>query len=149
MTELLLFNNELDGSIPVELGKLAKLGALSLNNNRLSGEIPVELGKLKELMCLDLKNNRLTGGVPVEFGGMTNLKELFISNNFLSGKVSVKELSGLEDLKQVDLRENNFHSDGVEWLTEMLLDRNEERSQRKHASTRHKEQYQHTGSLAA
>ena len=46
---LLLYGNQLSGSIPPELGNLTYLNGLSLNNNRLSGSIPPELGKLTRL----------------------------------------------------------------------------------------------------
>ena len=44
--ELDLWNNQLSGEIPPELGNLANLTRLSLSTNQLSGEIPPELGSL-------------------------------------------------------------------------------------------------------
>jgi Leucine-rich repeat (LRR) protein len=40
---LWLNNNQLSGSIPQELGRLASLQKLVLDNNQLSGSIPEEL----------------------------------------------------------------------------------------------------------
>ena len=69
-TELLvLYNNQLTGEIPAELGSLANLQQLSLANlqgleNQLTGEIPTELGNLANLERLYLSENQLTGCIP-------------------------------------------------------------------------------------
>ena len=44
-----LFNNQLTGEIPKEIGKLINLQELNLSNNQLTGEIPKEIGKLTNL----------------------------------------------------------------------------------------------------
>ena len=44
---LYLYSNNLNGTIPVELGFLSNLEILNLGNNRLSGSIPSELGFLR------------------------------------------------------------------------------------------------------
>ena len=42
---LYLFNNDLSGSIPAELGNLRELTDVSLGGNRLSGSLPAALGR--------------------------------------------------------------------------------------------------------
>ena len=42
-----LRNNQLEGTIPAELGNIARLRVLFLGVNQLSGNIPSELGRLK------------------------------------------------------------------------------------------------------
>ena len=44
VTVLWLVSNQLNGSIPAELGNLTNLTSLGLARNRLSGSIPAELG---------------------------------------------------------------------------------------------------------
>ena len=61
---LLLHNNQLNGTIPAELGNLTNLASLRLDGNRLTGEIPAELGRLANLTLLYLSGNQLTGCVP-------------------------------------------------------------------------------------
>ena len=46
---LMLFDNDLTGPIPSELGNLDHLEWLYLSDNKLSGEIPAELGNLDHI----------------------------------------------------------------------------------------------------
>ncbi len=65
--------NNLEGTIPVELGNLDKLLRLNLGSNRLTGAIPPELGRLSNLQTLSLSDNDLSGTVPDEIGSLTRL----------------------------------------------------------------------------
>ena len=65
---LILYENQLSGPIPPELGQLTHLDSLSLFENRLSGPIPPELGRLTRLESLQLQQNRLSGPIPTELG---------------------------------------------------------------------------------
>ena len=78
-----LWNNQLIGEIPVELGGLAKLERLSLGGNMLTGEIPVELDGLTDLRVLSLVHNQLTGEIPEELGYLIYLKELRLEGDRL------------------------------------------------------------------
>ncbi len=80
-----LYDNELTGSIPPELGNLQNLWGLTLSGNVLAGPIPSELGGLKNLGILDLSDNKLTGPVPREFGALQTLTHLDLSDNQLGG----------------------------------------------------------------
>ena len=76
-----LQNNQLNGSIPMELGGLSNLKRLYLHYNRLSGAIPSELGNLSELTNLWLKSNQLSGDIPPELGNLQNLERVRIGRN--------------------------------------------------------------------
>ena len=65
-TELHLYNNELTGSIPSEIGNLTNLERLYLYDNQLTGSIPPEIGNLINLTYLNLSYNQLSGGIPEE-----------------------------------------------------------------------------------
>ena len=71
LTDLVLRNNELTGSIPSELGSLSNLTALSLEYNQLTGPIPTELGNLSKLQFLNLGDNQLTRPIPSELGNLS------------------------------------------------------------------------------
>ncbi len=84
VTSLYLFDNQLIGSIPPELGNLSSLETLNLSGNRLTGSIPPELGNLSSLETLYLSgNNGLTGPLPREMGRLTNLRDLGTSSTRL------------------------------------------------------------------
>ncbi|CAM9907165.1 unnamed protein product, partial [Chrysoparadoxa australica] len=61
VTILNLRTENLEGSIPAELGQLNSLQVLNLCYNKLSGSIPAELGQLSSLKVLDLSENQLSG----------------------------------------------------------------------------------------
>ena len=65
-TTLHLYNNQLTGEIPVEIGNLTNLDHLYLYKNQLAGEIPSEIGNLINLTELSLGYNQLTGVIPEE-----------------------------------------------------------------------------------
>lgn len=63
VTSLSLGQQNLQGTIPQELGSLTALGTLDLSNNSLTGEIPAQLADLP-LSNLRLAGNQLTGCIP-------------------------------------------------------------------------------------
>ena len=87
VTHLSLYNNQLTGEIPAELGNLTNLEGLQLRTNQLTGEIPAELGNLTNLELLTLYRNQLTGEIPAELGSLPNLKGLSLYRNQLTGEI--------------------------------------------------------------
>ena len=71
----------LTGSIPPELGRLAKLEELILFACGVRGPIPPELGRLASLRELDLSSNEFTELAPAVFVGLANLAFLDLSRN--------------------------------------------------------------------
>ena len=96
----------LTGSVPVSLGKCAKLKGLILYANQLTGPIPDELGQCGALELLQLDENQLTGGVPASLGKCANLKVLLLQTNQLEGAVPATELAALTGLTDLYLHEN-------------------------------------------
>ena len=107
LNTLYLSSNQLSGSIPTELGNLANLKALYLGSNQLSGSIPTELGNLANLETLNLYKNQLSGNIPAELGNLTNLKTLDLYYNQLSGNIPA-ELGNLTNLETLDLSYNQL-----------------------------------------
>ncbi|CBJ33590.1 Hypothetical leucine rich repeat protein [Ectocarpus siliculosus] len=87
VVKLSLYNNNLQGLLPPELGKLGALEHLALDANWLSGHIPEVLGNLSNLKVLSLHNNGLKGFIPKQLGALTKLEKLLLYNNKLSGKM--------------------------------------------------------------
>lgn len=107
VAELDLGNNNLNGSIPGELGDLGNLETLRLNNNSLSGEIPSELGNLSKLTTLQLNNNNLHGSIPPELSVLKNLRSLQLGWNSLTGKIP-QEFGNLAGLQLLDIGSNQI-----------------------------------------
>ncbi len=97
--------NALSGPIPSEIGDLADLEILSLFLNELSGEIPPEIGQLGQLTSLGLGENQLSGEIPAQLGQLENLLQLDINGNQISGPLPA-ELGGLVTLESLVINNN-------------------------------------------
>ncbi|XP_072978634.1 receptor kinase-like protein Xa21 isoform X1 [Typha angustifolia] len=129
---LLIFSgNFLTGAIPASLARLEMLQWLYLDQNNLSREIPSSFGNLTRLSELDLSFNALSGNIPSSFA-QCSLEQLSLGNNKLTGVVPKdiflistlsmylgfphnllsgpipSEVGSLKNLRQLDVRENNF-----------------------------------------
>ena len=105
---LSLDRNNLEGSMPPELGNLTSLTRLEIwLNNELTGSIPHELGNLTSLTRLELWENNLTGPIPPELGNLTSLEWLRLFNNELTGSIP-PELGNLTSLTRLELWQNNL-----------------------------------------
>ena len=130
VTGLNLPENNLNGSIPAELGGLAALTELWLDTNQLTGSIPSELGGLANLTELVFGDNQLTGPIPSELGGLANLTTLSLHTNGLTGP-SPSELGSLANLTTLALHANGLTGPipselgGLAALTELWLDTNQ------------------------
>ena len=87
VTALNLGDNQLEGSIPPELGNLVRLEFLDLDRNGLSGAIPPELGNLAQLEFVTLQANQLSGPIPAELTNLSALESLWLGENQFSGPI--------------------------------------------------------------
>jgi Leucine-rich repeat (LRR) protein len=104
---IILFRNNLTGTIPSELGNLTNLGILGLSYNQLTGSIPNSLGNLTNLGILSLGNNQLTGSIPIELVNLTSLTQLRLFENQLTGGIPA-ELDKLTVLEELILDSNQL-----------------------------------------
>ena len=108
VTRLDLTENNLNGSLPAELGDLGELTFLTIwDNDDLAGTIPPELGYLSNLDTLQLFGNNLTGPIPPELGNLSELTRLWLGNNALTGPIP-KELGDLANLTSLVLQSNGL-----------------------------------------
>ncbi|TXG53912.1 hypothetical protein EZV62_019168 [Acer yangbiense] len=82
-----VFNNNLSGTIPAQVGALSKLNHLDLGYNHFTGAIPPEIWNLRNLTRLFLDGNELTGHIPPTLGHLTKLETLYLSANRLTGPI--------------------------------------------------------------
>ena len=136
VTHLELPDNDLDNSIPPEIGRLRKLVRLDLSDNwGIEGRIPRQLGDLENLEWLDLSGSYFwaRGAIPVELGNLKKLKWLDLSDTWfwpLEGGPIPREFGNLESLERLDLRDADVHGripsqlGNLEHLTWLDLSRN-------------------------
>lgn len=128
--KLELFENNLNGMIPAELGNLTNLQELRLDNNQLSGPIPFQLGNLTSLQLLRLDSNQLSGPIPTQLGNLTNLKYLILNTNKLSSPIPI-QLGNLTNLLTLWLDNNQLNGQlptqlgNLTSLRELHLDSNQ------------------------
>ena len=102
-----LYDNNLVGLIPNEIGNLIGLNYLAFVSNQLTGSIPETIGNLQSLSVLYLSRNFLTGSLPPNFGALTNLEAINLSNNELEGPLP-QSIGNLKDLRFADFSFNEF-----------------------------------------
>ncbi|KAM7497685.1 hypothetical protein LguiA_022099 [Lonicera macranthoides] len=104
-----LSGNHFSGIIPPEIGHLTSLNILYIAGNQLMGSIPREIGQLKSLYDLGLYANFLEGPIPSSIGNLKNLVVLYLYNNKLSDCIP-QEIGNLINLVEVSLDDNSFTS---------------------------------------
>jgi hypothetical protein len=124
LKSLSLYQNDISGTIPSELGRLSLLEELSLaGNTDIVGSLPLELynlrnlqwlvashtslggtlatniGNLQELQVLNLVHCPIAGTIPTEIGLLTRLQWLQLANTNVEGTIP-NELSELSSLSK-------------------------------------------------
>jgi Leucine-rich repeat (LRR) protein len=100
-----LWNNNLVGELPPEIGELTFLEEIALYNNHITN-LPSEIGSLQHLKKLLLAGNQLTS-IPVEISELDLLQTLWLQGNQLSGIIPL-EICSLSTLETLELRGNQF-----------------------------------------
>jgi hypothetical protein len=107
VVDISLYRNNLNGSIPTEIGDLDGLRGLHLGENSLTGNIPAEIGNLTDLTTLYLFQNQLEGPITNTIGNLVNLEQFAISSNNLTGEIP-SEIGNLTKLVRIQLYRNNL-----------------------------------------
>lgn len=106
VTEIVLDNLGLTGSIPNTIGDLTALTDVSLQDNQISGALPVSLNNMTLLEYIDLEGNQLTGAIP-DLSSLSNLLTLDLSDNLLADPIP-NSLWTMNGLRRLFLNGNNF-----------------------------------------
>jgi len=122
VSRLSLPANQLQGSLPSQIGALTYLTELNFRDNQLSGALPAEIGNLNHLTILDLSSNQLGGGIPVGLFSLISLEYLYLDHNQFSG-VLPANVGNLTALKVLWLNDNlllGFPPDRMTSLTALF-----------------------------
>lgn len=98
--------NQLQGSIPSDVGGCLTLWRLILKENSLSGALP-EFAENPNLYHMDISKNNITGPIPPSIGNCSGLTFIYLSMNKLTGFIP-SELGNLINLLVVDLSSNQL-----------------------------------------
>ena len=81
VVEINLSFNNLQGTLPNDIGNLVYLQKMNLGFNKLSGTLPASIGNLKALASLELFMNKFEGDIPKEVGNLNQLEILKLYSN--------------------------------------------------------------------
>ncbi|GLJ17420.1 hypothetical protein SUGI_0303090 [Cryptomeria japonica] len=99
--------NSLEGSLPLEMSKIAMAQAIDISGNRLTGLIPISLGDCTALEHLNLSHNAFEGVIPDSLSKLQNLQQMDLSTNSLSGSIPMS-LERLKVLQYMNVSFNNL-----------------------------------------
>ncbi|KAI5065878.1 hypothetical protein GOP47_0018502 [Adiantum capillus-veneris] len=108
VTQLLLINQDLTGTLPSSIGDLTNLTNLDLSSNaKLGGSLPTEISNLKNLQRLFIQFCNLSGQIPTVIGNLTSLSYLGLTQNSLSGTLP-DTIGFLSNLFWLDVSSNQL-----------------------------------------
>ncbi|XP_030941798.1 receptor-like protein 33 [Quercus lobata] len=109
LEELLLFDNNLSGTLPRCLGNFSSsLSVFDLGGNNFYGPIPKTWAKGSSLRMIDLSQNQLQGQLPKSLANCTMLEYLHVGTNQINDTFPFW-LGTLPQLKLLVLRSNEFY----------------------------------------
>uniref|UniRef100_A0A251UD86 non-specific serine/threonine protein kinase n=2 Tax=Helianthus annuus TaxID=4232 RepID=A0A251UD86_HELAN len=121
LLELYLNDNKLNGEIPTQLLQLSTLSIqLDLSQNNLFGSLPIDVGDLKMLSALDLSDNNLSGNIPSSLSGCASLSRLSLKGNKFQGMIPTSLVS-LKGLMELDISHNNLSGQIPQFLEKLLV----------------------------
>ncbi|WP_425637966.1 hypothetical protein ACPUEN_00940 [Algoriphagus yeomjeoni] len=104
---LVLYQNNLNGTIPESFGDLTYLEHIQLVKNPFIGQLPQSIGNLNKVKELLLYSNNMTGTIPTTIGNMTALENIHLYVNELTGSIP-STITSLPNLKFFSVYDNNL-----------------------------------------
>ncbi|KAF6233867.1 hypothetical protein HO173_008079 [Letharia columbiana] len=104
LRELRLANNTLDGMLTPQLSNLTKLETLDVSNNAIT-TLPPNIDEIPRLRVLNVAGNKLSS-LPFELFVSLPMVEIDAARNRLGGALFPACVSGLPDLKTLDVANN-------------------------------------------
>ncbi|KAG6739700.1 hypothetical protein POTOM_057314 [Populus tomentosa] len=108
ITQLILDNKNISGTIPHFLSDLKNLTFLNFSNNNIIGKFPVAVHNLSKLEILDLSQNYIVGTIPDDIDCLARLSYLNLYANNFSGNIPAA-IGLLPELRTLRLYDNQFN----------------------------------------
>ncbi|KAI5556985.1 hypothetical protein BDE02_18G070900 [Populus trichocarpa] len=108
ITQLILDNKNISGTIPPFLSDLKNLTFLNFSNNNIIGKFPVAVHNLSMLEILDLSQNHIVGTIPDDIDCLARLSYLNLYANNFSGNIPAA-IGLLPELRTLRLQDNQFN----------------------------------------
>jgi Leucine-rich repeat (LRR) protein len=99
-----LWDNHLNGTLPIEIGSSSSLIKLILGNCP-KGTLPFKIVLLSGLIDIEANGNLLSGSIPTSIGNLRELLTLYLSINILNGTLP-SEIGNLSNLVYFDVKDN-------------------------------------------
>ncbi|XP_050141170.1 probable LRR receptor-like serine/threonine-protein kinase At1g53440 [Malus sylvestris] len=121
---LYLLGNRLSGSIPA--GDFTLLRELVLEDNQFEGPLPQNLGRLTHLERLLLSGNNFTSTIPESYRNLKNLTDFRIGGSQLSGKIP-EFIGNWSKLQKLDLQGTSMEGpipytiSSLKYLKELMI----------------------------
>lgn len=122
--------NNVGGSIPDGIGSMISLSVVDLKGNLITGSIPNTIGGARDLILIDFSDNQLSSSIPNELFSLKLLRTLVLNTNTLTGELD-SSINQLAVLVTLDLRHNEISGtipvtvDSIETLDIIQLDYNQ------------------------
>ena len=106
---LYIGNNQFQGQLDSKLlGTWYNIQILDASQNQLSGSLPINLFATEELMVVDLHANDFSGHLPNLFLDVSPIEFLALQQNKLTGSIGIQIEESLTRLAHLDLSKNLF-----------------------------------------
>lgn len=83
-------NNLMTGTLPTEIGQLTACERLTISGQEIEGSIPSEIGRMQMLRFFRAQFTSLEGGIPPELWTLSNMAALELYNTKLSGTIGTE-----------------------------------------------------------
>lgn len=100
-------DNNLNGTLPVELLMFSRLSSLSFIKGNLRGTIPSEIGEMSALTFLQLADHQLSGTIPTSLKNLRFTLLNILSNKFV-GTIPNDMFLEMDDLQYLLIGDNDF-----------------------------------------
>ncbi|WOG85687.1 hypothetical protein DCAR_0104878 [Daucus carota subsp. sativus] len=97
--------NYFEGRFPTNLSHCVDMKNINMNHNKIHGKLPSDFASWPKLDSFSLSTNQFTGSIPPSIGNVSSLRILYLYDNIISGGIPL-EVSLLAKLEALDLSGN-------------------------------------------